>query len=252
MNNPKISIITSVYNNRDTIAEAIESVLSQNYNDIEYIIVDGGSADGTVKIIENYGDRITKFISEKDKGIYDGLNKGINLATGDLICFLHSDDLYASEDIIALVAKEFEDADIDGVYGDLVYTPKNDTSKVLRYWKSKEFEAGLLKKGWMPAHPTLFLKKEVYDKYGTFDLDFKIAADYDFMLRVLSGGIKVKYIPQVLYKMRVGGESNKSLKNIMLKSKEDLKALKKNNIGGVGTLLIKNVSKITQFIKKGK
>lgn len=246
----KVSIITSVYNNRDTIAEAIESVLSQTYDNIEYIIVDGGSNDGTVEIVRSYGYRITKFVSERDRGIYDGLNKGVSLATGDVIAFLHSDDLYANDDIIALVAKEFEKGDLDGVYGDLVYTPKNDTSKVLRYWKSKEFETGLLKKGWMPAHPTLFLKRSVYEKFGAFDLNFKIAADYDFMLRVLSGGIKVKYIPQVLYKMRVGGESNKSLKNIMLKSKEDLKALNKNNIGGVGILMMKNFSKISQFIKK--
>lgn len=246
----KISIITSVYNNRETIRDAIESVLSQTYDNIEYIIVDGGSNDGTVEIVQSYGERITKFVSERDRGIYDGLNKGVSLATGDVIAFLHSDDVYTSNDIIALVAKEFAKGDVDGVYGDLIYTPKNDTSKVLRYWKSKDFETGLLKKGWMPAHPTLFLKRSVYEKFGEFDLSFKIAADYDFMLRVLSGGIKVSYIPQVFYKMRVGGESNKSLKNIMLKSQEDLKALKKNNIGGIPTLVVKNLSKIVQFIQK--
>lgn len=250
MKSMKISIITSVYNNHETISEAIESVLSQNYPDIEYIIVDGGSNDGTVEIVQSYGERITKFVSERDRGIYDGLNKGVGLATGDVIAFLHSDDVYASADIIALVAKEFEKGDVDGVYGDLVYTPKNDTSKVLRYWKSKKFEIKMLRSGWMPAHPTLFLKRSVYEKFGEFDLSFKIAADYDFMLRVLKGGIHVSYIPHVLYKMRVGGESNKSLKNIMLKSKEDLKALKKNNIGGVFTLLIKNLSKIKQFVRK--
>lgn len=250
MNNPKISIITSVYNNRDTIAEAIDSVLSQTYKNIEYIIVDGGSSDGTVEIVRGYGDRITKFVSERDRGIYDGLNKGVLLATGDVIGFLHSDDLYANDKIIALIAKEFEKGDFDGVYGDLVYTPKSDTDKVLRYWKSRKFEAGLLKKGWMPAHPTLFLKRAVYKKFGEFDISFKIAADYDFMLRILKGGIKVSYLPTVLYKMRVGGESNKSIKNIMLKSREDLKALKKNKIGGIPTLVVKNLSKIAQFIQK--
>lgn len=248
----KISVITSVWNNKETIKDAIQSVLNQTYENIEYVVVDGGSSDGTVDIVKSYGDRISKFVSEKDKGIYDGLNKGVSLATGDVIAFLHSDDVYASDDIIALVAKEFEKGDLDGVYGDLIYTPKNDTSKVLRYWKSKKFESGLLKKGWMPAHPTLFLKRSVYEKFGAFDLGFKIAADYDFMLRVLKGGINVRYLPRVLYKMRVGGESNKSLKNIMLKSEEDLKALKRNNIGGLCTLLIKNLSKIPQFIKKGK
>jgi glycosyltransferase len=250
MKSMKISIITSVYNNRETIRDAIESVLSQTYDNIEYIIVDGGSNDGTFEIVQSYGDRITKFVSERDRGIYDGLNKGVSLATGDVIAFLHSDDLYASDDIIALVAKEFEKGDLDGVYGDLVYTPKNDTSKVLRYWKSKDFETGLLKKGWMPAHPTLFLKRSVYEKFGAFDLSFKIAADYDFMLRVLNGGVHVSYIPQVLYKMRVGGESNKNIRNIIRKSREDLRALHKNKIGGVGTLMIKNLSKIPQFLKK--
>ena len=249
--NVKVSIITVVYNNKDTIKDAIESVLSQTYTNMEYIIVDGASTDGTVEIVKSYGDKISKFVSEKDKGIYDGLNKGVGLATGDIVCFLHSDDLYNNKDTIEKIMKLFDaDNSLDGIYGDLVYTPKEDTSKVFRYWKSKDFDISLLKKGWMPAHPTLFLKREVYEKYGKFDLSFKIAADYDFMLRVLSSGTKVKYLPEVLYKMRVGGESNKSIKNIMLKSKEDLKALKKNNIGGVYALIVKNLSKIIQFIKK--
>ena len=247
----KISIITSVYNNQETIKDAIESVLGQTYKNVEYVIVDGGSNDDTVSIVKSYGDKISKFVSEKDKGIYDGLNKGVKLATGDVVAFLHSDDIYASHTVIEDVAKAFErDEHLDGIYGDLVYTPKSDTSKVLRYWKSKDFDEALLAKGWMPAHPTLFLKREVYEKYGGFDLSFKIAGDYDFMLRVLSAGIKVKYIPEVLYKMRVGGESNKSLKNIILKSQEDLRALRKNGVGGLWSLFIKNFSKIGQFIRK--
>jgi len=246
----KISIITSVYNNKETIEDAIKSVLSQTYENIEYVVVDGGSSDGTLDIIEKYKDQIDVLVSEPDKGIYDGLNKGLDLATGDVVAFLHSDDLYADEHTIEHVASVFKKEDVDGVYGDLIYTPKEDTSKVLRYWKSKDFHPDLLKQGWMPAHPTFFLKKEIYDKYGKFDLGFKIAGDYDFMLRVLSKGIEVKYLPEVIYKMRVGGESNKSLKNIILKSKEDLKALNKNDIGGVATLLIKNFSKVGQFLKK--
>ena len=247
----KISIITSVYNNQETIKDAIDSVLKQTYENVEYIIVDGGSSDDTVSIVESYGNMISKFISELDKGIYDGLNKGIDLATGDIVAFLHSDDIYASNTVLEDVAKAFQsDENLDGIYGDLVYTPKSDTSKVLRYWKSKDFDETLLAKGWMPAHPTLFLKREVYEKYEGFDLSFKIAGDYDFMLRVLSAGIKVKYIPEILYKMRVGGESNKSLKNIILKSGEDLRALRKNGVGGFGSLLIKNISKIGQFIMK--
>ena len=248
----KVSIITSVYNNKETIKDAIESVLAQSYHDIEYIVIDGASSDGTVEIVKSYGEKISQFISERDYGIYDGLNKGLSTATGDIIVFLHSDDLYENSEVVAKVVEAFLSEEIDGVYGDLVYTPKDNTAKVLRYWKSKDFDSSLLKKGWMPAHPTLFLKREVYEKFGQFDLDFKIAGDYDFMLRVLSADIKVKYIPEVLYKMRVGGESNKSLKNIVLKSREDLRALRKNSIGGVYTLIIKNFSKIKQFIKKEK
>jgi len=249
----KISIITSVYNNQETIKEAIESVLSQTYKNIEYIIIDGGSDDGTVDIIKEYKNDIDIFVSEQDKGIYDGLNKGISLATGDIIGFLHSDDLYESENILKIVADNFLDnSKLDGVYGDLVYTSKEDTSKVLRYWKSKTFDKRLLSKGWMPAHPTLFLKKSIYNTYGNFDLDFKIAADYDFMLRILSKDINVRYIPQVLYKMRVGGESNKSIKNLFIKSKEDLYAMRKNNISGFYGLIYKNLSKIPQFFLKDK
>ena len=246
----KISIITSVYNNKETIEDAINSVLSQSYDNIEYIIVDGGSSDGTLKIIEKYQNDIARYTSEPDRGIYDGLNKGVELATGDVIAFLHSDDIYASETIIEEIVKEFKKSGSDGVYGDLIYTPKEDRTKVLRYWKSKTFEPSMLKKGWMPAHPTLFLKKSVYDTYGTFDLSFKIAGDYDFMLRVLSAGISVSYLPKVFYKMRMGGESNKSLQNIILKSREDLRALRKNNVGGIGSLFLKNFSKIGQFLKK--
>jgi glycosyltransferase len=249
----QISIITPVYNNKEMIIDAISSLLNQTYKDIEYIIIDGASTDGTVNIVRSYGEEIDKFVSEPDKGIYDGLNKGVSLASGDVVAFLHSDDIYASESIIEDIVKVFDkNSAIDGVYGDLVYTQKNDFNKVLRYWKSKEFDINLLSQGWMPAHPTLFLKREVYKKYGKFDLDYKISADYDFMLRILSAGITVKYIPKVFYKMRIGGASNKSIKNIILKYKEDLNALKKNNVGGVYSLILKNLSKIPQFMGTSK
>lgn len=246
----KISIITSVYNNRDTISDAIESVLSQTYPNIEYIVIDGASKDGTVDIIRTYADRITTFVSEPDRGIYDGLNKGVERATGDVIAFLHSDDLYNDPEVVARVAEAFISTNADAVYGDLVYTPKSDTSKVLRYWKSRDFHPDLLKQGWMPAHPTFFARRELYERYGAFDTTFRIAADYDFMLRVLSQGIKTHYLPTVLYKMRVGGESNKSIKNIIKKMREDYRALENNRIGGLTTLLIKNLSKIPQFLKR--
>ncbi len=247
----KISIITSVYNNKDHIAEAIESVLNQSYKNIEYIVIDGASTDGTVGIIKSYGNKIHKFISQVDEGIYDGLNKGIRQATGDVICFLHSDDFYLHNQVIAMVADYFQKNDCDGVYGDLMYVAQDDTDKVVRYWKSGKFEYENLKKGWMPPHPAFFIKREVYDKFGLFDTDFKIAADYNFMLKILSEDeTKVCYLPNVLYVMRTGGASNKSLKNLLQKSVEDLKALKNNKIGSLVTLFLKNISKIPQFFRR--
>ena len=247
----KVSIITSVYNNEKTIEDAIKSVLSQTYPNIEYIVVDGASKDGTVDVIKKYEDKISTFVSERDKGIYDGLNKGVSLATGDIIAFLHSDDIYENENIITEVVEHFKSTKTDSIYGDLVYVDKEDTSKIFRYWKSGEYTFKKLSNGWMPPHPTFFVKKEFYDKYGKFDLDFGIAADYDFMLRMLGKyKISTSYLPKVLYKMRVGGASNRSLKNIIQKSREDIKALNNNNIGGIHTIILKNLSKIPQFLKK--
>ncbi len=245
-----VSIIIIVYNNASYIEDAIKSVLSQNYNDIEYIVIDGGSTDGTVEIVKGFGDRINIFISESDEGIYDALNKGVLLATGDVIAFLHSDDVYANKSVISDVVDLF-DNDTQGVYGDLVYTDKVDMNKVFRYWKSCDFSPMLLSKGWMPPHPTLFLRREVYKKYGAFDTSFKIAGDYDFMLRILKDNIVVKYLPQVIYRMRVGGESNRSIKNILDKSKEDLRAMRQNEISQpFWALFYKNISKIIQLVRR--
>jgi len=247
----KISIITAVYNNRDEIEIAINSVLSQTYKNIEYIIVDGGSTDGTVEIINRHIDKISRFISEPDKGIYDALNKGLSIASGDIIGLLHSDDIFASNMVIEKIAETFIQGNYDAVYGDLEYVSKTDTSKVIRYWKSSQFDAANFYEGWMPPHPTLFMKKKIYEEYGNFDTSYKIASDYDLMLRTLaSGKIEAKYIPIVITRMRLGGTSNKNLKNIWRKSFEDWQALRRNNIGGFLILLKKNLTKIGQFIIK--
>ena len=247
----KVSIITSVYNNKDQISEAIESVLNQSYHDIEYIVIDGASTDGTTEIVGSYGDKISKFISEPDEGIYDGLNKGIYLATGDVIGFLHSDDFYLHDQVIEMVVKHFKENDCDGVYGDLIYVDKENTQRVVRHWKSGRFEYEKLKRGWMPPHPAFFIKREIYEKFGAFDTNFKISADYNFMLKILSDqNLKVCYLENVLYVMRVGGASNKNLKNLYKKSTEDLKALRENNIGSLITLFLKNISKLPQFFRK--
>lgn len=247
----KISIITVVYNNKPNLQDAIDSVYNQTYKNIEHIIIDGNSNDGTIDLIKKNESKISNWISGKDNGIYDALNKGLDLATGDIIGFLHSDDIYASNEIIQKVIEEFKYTDCDSIYGDLQYVSKNNTNNIIRFWKSRPFHSNLLKKGWMPPHPTFFVKRHIYSQYGGFDTDFKIAADYDLMLRFLGQKkISTHYLPQIIIKMRLGGLSNKSIPNIIQKSYEDYLALKKNSIGGVGTLILKNTSKLSQFIKK--
>lgn len=247
----KISIITACYNAESTIETAIKSVAAQSYSDIEYIIIDGDSTDRTKEIINHYTQDISVFISEADNGIYDALNKGIKAATGDIIGFLHADDIFKSAHTIEAISSCIERNNADGVYGDLEYVQSNDTNKVVRYWKSQPFKSGLLKRGWMPAHPTLFLKRELYDKYGLFDTQLRIAADYDFILRIFKNKkLSFSYLPQVITQMRLGGASNKSIKNIIIKSKEDLLALRRNKVGGFITLAVKNFSKLPQFFKR--
>ncbi|MDT0647449.1 glycosyltransferase family 2 protein [Zunongwangia sp. F260] len=247
----EISIITATYNSEASILSAIKSVAVQDYLNVELVIVDGGSSDNTVSIVKDNYSRPLKIISEKDKGIYDALNKGVKAASGDIIGLVHSDDFLASPDIISEVVAAFQQNEVDGVYGDLQYVNKEDTSKVIRYWKSEQFYPGLLKEGWMPAHPTLFLRKEVYDKHGLFNLNYRIAADYDLMLRIFSDSVlNFMYLPRVITKMRVGGASNRSLSNIKLKSAEDLLALKANGMRDPYKILAyKNISKLKQFLK---
>jgi glycosyltransferase len=244
----KISVITSVYNNRDTIAEAIESVLSQDHHDVEYIVIDGASTDGTMEIVRRYEQEIDTIVSEPDRGIYDGLNKGIALATGEVVGFLHSDDLFADGKVLSRIAEAFGRHEVQSVYGDLVYVAKEDASRVVRYWKSGPFERQKLHKGWMPPHPTFYVRREVYERHGAFDTSFRIAADYDSILRFLGREkISTRYIPEVLVRMRVGGASNKSLGNLLKKSREDLLAMRRNGVGNFGSLLRKNLSKVPQF-----
>ena len=246
----KISIITATYNSSKSLKSCIESLVMQDYKSIEYLIIDGKSSDSTLEIVNNYQATYSyiKLISENDKGIYDALNKGLSMATGDIIGFLHSDDLFPSNTIVSELVSKIDKDNLDGIYGDLQYVDKENTNKIIRFWKSCVFHSKLLKMGWMPAHPTLFLKKHVYEKHGEFETSYKISADYDFMLRVLKdSSLAIGYLPKVITKMRVGGASNRSLKNILQKSKEDYRVICSNNIGGFVTLLLKNISKIKQF-----
>lgn len=247
----KVSIITATYNSSNTIIDTLKSLENQSYLDIEYIIIDGASKDNTLEIIKKYSTKVSKIISEPDKGIYDALNKGIENSTGDIIGFLHSDDIFAYsnaiEDLVNILINEQSQA----IYADLEYVSKENTSNVVRRWVSGNYKHSNLKKGWMPPHPTFFMKRSLYKKYGNFDLNFKISADYDSLLRYLwLHNISVSYLPKVVTKMRVGGESNRSFLNILKKTKEDILVLKKNNIFWIYPLLMKNLSKLPQFIKK--
>ncbi len=246
-----ISIITAVFNNVNEIGTAINSVLSQTCKDIEYIIIDGGSDDGTIDVIKSYGNKISHFISEPDNGIYYAINKGLSIANGEVIGLLHSDDMFSNPIIIEKIADIFKSGNYDAVYGDLEYVSKANILKVIRFWKSSPLDVTKFKKGWMPAHPSLFIKKKVYDEFGSFDTKFKISSDYDFILRTMaSGKLKCYYLPMVVTRMRSGGASNKSFKNIWIKSYEDWQAIRKNNIGGLMVLLRKNISKLRQFFFK--
>lgn len=247
----KITIITAVYNNHDHLEACFSSVFSQSYPNIEYIVVDGASTDGSVDIIKKYDGKITRWVSEPDRGIYDALNKGIAMATGDVIGLLHSDDLFNSSGTIRQIAETFEKTGCDATYGNLEYVSRNNPGQVIRFWKSAPYKPSLLKTGWMPPHPTLFVKRKWYMEKGTFRTDFRISADYDLILRLFSDSrFKTCYIDQVITRMRTGGASNRSLKNIYLKSKEDYIALRQTKVGGFVTLFRKNAQKILQFVKR--
>ena len=249
INSKKVSIITATYNSEKTILDTLKSLEAQTYKNIEYIIVDGASKDNTIKIVKSNCSRVSSIISEPDKGIYDALNKGIQAATGDIVGFLHSDDLFAYPDVVKDIVATFEDSDCDAAYADLEYVSKDDTDNIIRLWKSGLYSRDKLKNGWMPPHPTFYMKRDLYEKYGVFDSSFKIAADYDSLLRYLwTNNVKMTYLPKVIMKMRVGGASNRSLKNIIQKTKEDINALKNNKIFWPSALFIKNFSKIRQFI----
>lgn len=244
----KISIITITYNSATTLQRALASVQQQTYKDIEHVIVDGGSTDGTKDLIAAYAGKHknVRWISEPDDGIYNALNKGIALATGDVIGFLHSDDVFASPDVIAQIAEAMEQHKVDVVYGDLQYC-RGD--KVVRRWKSNPYDPRSLKFGWMPPHPTVYVRREVYEHVGKYDEWFRISADYDMMIRVFQAGYSSHYIPSVLVCMETGGASNKNARARLSKTQEDHIVLKKNNIGaGYLTVACKQLRKIKQFI----
>lgn len=247
----KISIITVTYNSAATLTDTFESILQQTHQDIEHILVDGASSDDTVNIIKSYP-HIQNWVSEKDNGLYDAMNKGVKMASGDIVGILNSDDIYADATILQKVAAAFNNPATDCVYGDLQYVHPKNLNKVIRTWRAGRFSQRSFLYGWMPPHPTFFVRKAVYEKVGLFNTTLKSAADYEIMLRILyKHQLSVSYIPLVLVKMRAGGMSNASLRNRFKANREDAKAWKLNNKRPhFFTLYLKPLRKISQFLIK--
>lgn len=247
----KVSIITATFNSAGTVKDTLASVAGQTYQDIEHIIVDGSSKDNTLEVVRAFP-HVARVVSEKDKGIYDAMNKGIGMASGDVIGLLNSDDFYAHPDVIRKVAAAFERSDCEALYGDLVYVDQDNTGKILRYWKAGAYKPNAFKWGWMPPHPTFFVRKEVYEKFGHFSLDLRTAADYELMLRFIhKHGIRISYLPEILVNMRAGGASNASAMSRLRANQADREAWKRNGITPFWfTLYLKPLRKLGQFLFK--
>ena len=242
------------FNSVETIRDTIKSIISQDYENIEYILIDAGSTDGTLDIIKEYEGYINYFSSEEDDGIYDGMNKGISVASGEVVGILNSDDFYPNSYIVSNVARTFEKRNCDAVYGDLVYVKFYDTDKIVRYWQSGNYSVKKIKNGWMLPHPTFFVKREMYEKYGYYNTELKSAADYEMILKLLyKQNINVFYIPMILVKMRMGGKSNASIMNRIRANKEDGLAWTENQLNKPLFVRIKKpLQKIKQLFLKPK
>ena len=247
----KVSIITVTYNSEKYLEQCILSVVNQNYSNIEHIVIDGKSSDNTISIIKKHQNKIASWISETDRGMYDAINKGMEMATGDIIGILNSDDILANDNVIELIASEFEKNTTDSVYGDLLYVDIENVNHVYRIWKGERYKRRNFKFGWMPAHPTFYFKKELYHKYGGYENHFYSAADYELMCRYL---YKYKatshYIPSLLVKMRRGGQSNNNFKTRFRANRRDYLAMKKNGIPfPFFVSILKPLSKLHQYYK---
>ena len=244
----KISIITVVYNNVETIAQCAKSVIDQDYKDIEYIVVDGNSNDGTLDVINEFRDHISVLISEEDEGMYHAMNKGIHASNGDIIGILNADDFYSSDIIITKVIEKFDATNCDGLYADLVYVDRKNGKKQVRYFRAGKQKSFL--SGWHPPHPTFFVKKDIYKKFGLYNTSLKIAADFEMMMRLIEKEkIKLSYIDEIIVKMRTGGASNKSLMNIARTYSQNRKSFMLNNIKyPLFYPFIRYLSKVKQYL----
>lgn len=238
---PLVSVITVCYNSATTLASTLASVANQSWQRFEHIIIDGGSTDGTIELIDNSGQNLTKVVSEPDHGIYDAMNKGLDLADGDIICFLNADDQYASPDVLSRVVLKMEECRLDALLGDVAFFRNGNLDKLVRRYRSERFHPDRLAWGWMPAHPALFLRREVVERVGRFKTDYRIAGDFEFIVRVFSDkAIRYQHIPEVLVKMQIGGVSTAGGRAKLVLNKEVLRACREN---GINTNLLKILSK---------
>jgi len=250
----KLSIVTVCLNSVETVEDTIKSVLIQDYKDIEYIVVDGGSSDGTLDILTKYQSRISTCISEPDNGVYDAMNKGIKLSSGDIVATLNADDMYADETIVGRMLEFIQKNGLDAAYGDLAYIDPKNGNHVMRFWKAGKYKRGAFYHGWVMPHPTFFCRKKVFDKYGYFNNSFQIAADFELMLRfVEKHQINVGYLPKVIVKMRTGGKAN-VLRGIIRGNWEIIRSFRLNNLRlSPWFFILKPIAKISQlFTRQGK
>lgn len=248
---PKVSIITVSYNSSKTIRDTIESIKEQSYPNIEYIVVDGGSTDGTQEIVKTYGSLISKFVSESDDGLYDAMNKGIQMATGEVVGILNSDDYYYDKDSISLLVNRMEESGTDSVFADLIFFDPEQKGKIVRYYKSGPWSPWMLRFGKMPAHPTFLIKKSHYEQLGMYSLDYKIASDYEFLVRSLyKAKVSFSYLPKPVVKMRAGGVSTQGVKSSILLNQEIVEACRRNGVWtSLPVVLLKIPFKLAEVAK---
>ncbi len=248
----KISVVTVVFNGADTIEDTLRSVAGQTHDDVEHIVIDGASSDSTMEIVNRYRDHLAVVVSEPDRGLYDAMNKGIARATGEVVGTLNADDVYAHADVLRKVATVFADPKVDACYADLVYVARNSPEKVVRYWTSQSFQPGLFRRGWLPAHPTFFVRRSVYQRYGTFDLDYRIQSDFELTMRLLEvHRIRSVYVPEIFVRMRMGGTTNRSLANIIRGNLESYRACRKHGLAVTPWFFVtKILSRLPQFVSR--
>ncbi|MFN7645744.1 MAG: glycosyltransferase family 2 protein [Burkholderiales bacterium] len=247
----RVTVVTVCYDAAATIVDTIESVAAQSHPDIEHLVIDGGSRDGTQALVRGHGTRVARFVSEPDRGVYDAMNKGIAMACGDVVGFLNADDVFEHRDTVAHIVRTMADPTLDACYADLIYVDQRDTSRIVRDWRSRDWTPGLCLTGWMPAHPTFYARRDLYARYGGFDLEFRLQSDFELMVRMFeTHRIRTRYVPERWVRMRTGGMSNRSVGNVVRGNIEAYRACRKNGHPVTPLFVVRKIaSRIPQFLK---